>query len=322
VDPTLGFTAEASSTGRGLVLGDSFTGALSRATGENVASYAINQGTVANSNYAINYVPANFAITAKALTIGTATANNKTYDGTTTATMSALGTLSGFVGSETVTAAANTATFADANVGTGKTITLSYTLSNGSNGGLASNYSLANNTTTGAITAIFIPRSSNVQDTIGAGAIINVTNANNSFQVAPVISSPVSPAPVPVTTTSSTSSASNFSQVNVTQAGRSSSQSPAVISAEVPLSQSSSFSFKLPDQLSQNIISSGSKVTAQSVDGKELPSWLKFDPKTMEFKATSDASGSLTASGFKVAVKVDNETIIVEIKATDVASKP
>ena len=156
-------------------------------------------------------------------------------------------------------------------------------------------------------------------DAIGAGVIINVTNANNNFQVASVISSP---APVPVTTASSASSTSNFSQVNVAQAGRSNSQPSAVISAEVPLSQSSSFSFKLPDQLSQNIISSGSKVTAQSVDGKELPSWLKFDPKTMEFKAISDASGSLTASGFKVAVKVGNETIIVEIKATDVAIKP
>ncbi|MBU3642285.1 YDG domain-containing protein, partial [Polynucleobacter sp. Fuers-14] len=72
---------------------------------------------------------------------------------TTTATMSALGTLSGFIGSETVTAAVNTATFADQNVGTGKTITVSYTLAGGTNSGVASNYSLANNTTTGNITA-------------------------------------------------------------------------------------------------------------------------------------------------------------------------
>jgi hypothetical protein len=62
-------------------------------------------------------------------------------------------------------------------------------------------------------------------------------------------------------------------------------------------------------------------VTAQSIDGKELPSWLKFDPKTMEFNATSDASGSLPANGFKVAVKVGSETFIVEIKAVDILSK-
>ena len=75
---SLGFTAEASGTGRGLVQGDSFTGSLTRAAGENVGSYAIAQGTVANSNYAITYVPANFAITARPITL-TAASATKVY---------------------------------------------------------------------------------------------------------------------------------------------------------------------------------------------------------------------------------------------------
>ena len=37
--------------------------------GENVGSYAIAQGTVANSNYAITFVPANFAISARPITL-------------------------------------------------------------------------------------------------------------------------------------------------------------------------------------------------------------------------------------------------------------
>jgi len=45
-------------------LGASFTGALGRAAGENVGSYAINRGDLsAGANYAITFVPANFAIT-------------------------------------------------------------------------------------------------------------------------------------------------------------------------------------------------------------------------------------------------------------------
>ena len=66
-----------------------FTGALARAEGENVGSYAINQGTVAladngafkASNYVINYTGANLVITQKPLTI-TADSDSKVYDGT------------------------------------------------------------------------------------------------------------------------------------------------------------------------------------------------------------------------------------------------
>ncbi|NBT16898.1 MAG: hypothetical protein EBS95_11260, partial [Chitinophagia bacterium] len=91
-------------------------------------------------------------ITKKTLTIGSPTANNKVYDSTTTATISTIGTLSGFVGSETITASVNTATFSDKNVGDGKTITVKYILNNGTNGGIGSNYSVADNTTTANIT--------------------------------------------------------------------------------------------------------------------------------------------------------------------------
>ncbi|MFE8585965.1 beta strand repeat-containing protein, partial [Sphingomonas sp. NCPPB 2930] len=83
---------------------------------------------------------------AKALTITAPSIAAKTYDGTTTAGTLTLGTLSGFVGSETVTATGTAGALSSANAGS-RTADVSYTLANGTNGGLASNYTLA--TTTG-----------------------------------------------------------------------------------------------------------------------------------------------------------------------------
>jgi hypothetical protein len=57
-----------------LIGSDVLTGALTRAAGETVGTYAIGQGTLTNANYDITYVGSNFIITQKALTI---TADNK-----------------------------------------------------------------------------------------------------------------------------------------------------------------------------------------------------------------------------------------------------
>ena len=56
-----------------------FTGALSRVTGEDVGPYAITIGTLsAGSNYSITFVPATFNVTAKPITV-TADAKSKVY---------------------------------------------------------------------------------------------------------------------------------------------------------------------------------------------------------------------------------------------------
>ncbi|MFC3561504.1 MBG domain-containing protein [Pedobacter jamesrossensis] len=62
-----------------LTTGDSFSGSLSRLTGENVGTYAINQGTLAlNSNYTLTYTGADLSIGQKIITV-TAAAKSKTY---------------------------------------------------------------------------------------------------------------------------------------------------------------------------------------------------------------------------------------------------
>jgi len=73
-DPALTYNSAPS-----LVTGDSFSGSLSRSPGENVGTYAINQGTLAlNGNYTLTYVGANLTIGAKTITV-TAAAKSKTY---------------------------------------------------------------------------------------------------------------------------------------------------------------------------------------------------------------------------------------------------
>ncbi len=73
-DPALTYTASP-----GLEAGDSFTGSLTRVTGEDANTYAILQGTLsAGTNYTITFVSKDFTITKKAITI-TADATTKVY---------------------------------------------------------------------------------------------------------------------------------------------------------------------------------------------------------------------------------------------------
>ena len=91
-------------------------------------------------NYVVTYVNnTTSTINPAALTL-VGTIADKTYDGTTAATLSGF-TLSGLIGAQTLGASAGTATFATKNAGTGIAVSISsITLVNGSNGGLAANY--------------------------------------------------------------------------------------------------------------------------------------------------------------------------------------
>ena len=142
----------------GLVSGDTLTGTYSGVfdnanvgTGKTVTITSSYGGADVN-NYTITDQASTTAdVTTKALT-ATASAANKVYDASNTATTTL--TLSGFIGTETVTST-NSSTFNNKNVGTGKTVTVnSITLADGTNGGLASNYSISTGqTTTANVTA-------------------------------------------------------------------------------------------------------------------------------------------------------------------------
>jgi hypothetical protein len=140
-------------------------------------SYSLVDGTNGGlaSNYSMANLSATGAITAKPITATSAVAP-KIYDGTTTAGTVTVGAISGLIGSQTLNITATGSNYSDANVGTGKSTTISYLLANGTNGGLAANYSIAALTSSGDITAKLLTAASAVASkaydgTATAGAV-------------------------------------------------------------------------------------------------------------------------------------------------------
>ena len=83
-------------------------------------------GTFTASNYSISYSTGTLTVNTASLTITGISANNKVYDGTTTATLSGTAAYSGLVNSESFSVTGTpTASFASAAVGTSKTVTVS-----------------------------------------------------------------------------------------------------------------------------------------------------------------------------------------------------
>jgi hypothetical protein len=124
--------------------------------GINAGSYAT--GVAASfggdSSFAASIGNNSLTVNQKALTVTNITATNKVYDRTTSATLNTasaalVGVLVGDVGSVTLNTATAIGMFADKNVGTGKTVTVSGLTISGSK---ASNYSLAQPATTADIT--------------------------------------------------------------------------------------------------------------------------------------------------------------------------
>jgi autotransporter-associated beta strand protein len=107
-----------------------------------------------SANYTITQPSLTADITRKSLTITSPTISARQYDGTTIAAAVTVGSLSGFIGIETVSATASAANYPSANVGTYSGISITYTLLDGTNGGLGANYILAN----GSASATIIPK--------------------------------------------------------------------------------------------------------------------------------------------------------------------
>jgi hypothetical protein len=122
-------------------------------TGKIVAVSGLTISGADAGKYSLTQPTTTADITAKALTVSGITADNKVYDGNTTATLNmGSAALVGVVGSDDVTLDTSGAVgaFDTANVGTGKTVTVSGLVLTGADAG---NYSLTQPTTTADITA-------------------------------------------------------------------------------------------------------------------------------------------------------------------------
>lgn len=103
VDPLLSYQIETQSVGRGFLPGENLGGVLVRKTGESVVGgpYAIAQGSLAsvNSNYSVSFVSSDFTITPATLTY-VATPITSTFSPALVLALN--GSVTGFVGSETL----------------------------------------------------------------------------------------------------------------------------------------------------------------------------------------------------------------------------
>ena len=139
------------------VVANTLTGGT--ATKTNAGTYAVTADFVptdtANYTSLLAQTVGSFVIS-KATLSATAGANStiasKIYNASNTAGAVTVGTLSGFVGAETVSATATAAAYSSANAGTYPGVVITYTLADGANGGLAANYRLPDGTATGTIT--------------------------------------------------------------------------------------------------------------------------------------------------------------------------
>ena len=121
----------------------------------NVTSvYTLTDGANLASNYNLLNPTETLSatITAKALTMAGSSVATKAYDGNTSASVT-LGALSGEVAGETLGTSTVVGTFNSKDVLAANTVNAVYTLVDGTNGELASNYSLANDSLGSTITA-------------------------------------------------------------------------------------------------------------------------------------------------------------------------
>ena len=119
-NPTLSYATESTSTGRGLVNSDTFTGSLSTSATQfsAVGTYAINS-TLANNNYAVTYVAANLDVTPRPIILS-ANASSKVYGETNPAltyTAESASAGRGLVNNDTFTGSLNTSANQSSSVG-------------------------------------------------------------------------------------------------------------------------------------------------------------------------------------------------------------
>jgi len=123
-------------------------------TSKTVTVTGITAAGTDGANYTVTQPTTTADITARALTVTGVTASDKVHDGNTTATLlTGSASLAGVLNGDTVTLDVSGAvgTFADANVGTGKTVTVTGITHGGTD---AANYTLTQPSTTANITAV------------------------------------------------------------------------------------------------------------------------------------------------------------------------
>ncbi|GAP71152.1 hypothetical protein BA6E_125593 [Bacteroidales bacterium 6E] len=150
------------------------TGDAATFAGKDVGEHTVtSSGMTITGDEADNYSLTDVATTTasilpKALAITEPSIADRVYDGTTTPGALTIGTLSGFVDGETVTASGLADDYPGKDAGQ-YIVDIAYSLQNGTGGGLATNYSLATGTATGTVTQRPITANSSVASKVYDG---------------------------------------------------------------------------------------------------------------------------------------------------------
>ena len=86
--------------------------------------------------------------------------------------------------------------------------------------------------------------------------------------------------------------------------------SSGIVQAEVPLTQTKGFSFKLPENLKDTVANNSNDVTAKQINDSPLPYWLSFDAKTTSFVAQNVPDNGLP---IKVQLFTGGQKFVIEI---------
>ena len=233
-DRTTSVVVTGTATYSGLVNSESFsvtdavTWAFPNATvGSNKTLTQTGSFTVPSSNYSITQPTVTASITGLSLTLTSASANNKTYDGTTSAVIT--GTLNGIISPDVVTLS-GTGTFASANVANGISVTSTSTLG-GANSG---NYTLTQPTGLSA-------NITQASQTITFGALASKTTSDAAFTLTGSASSGLT-----VTYSSSNPSVATVSGTTVTIVGAG--------TTTITASQSGSTNYSAASNVAQSFI--------------------------------------------------------------------
>ncbi len=193
------------------VLGGSLLFVGSSQNAVNAGTYSIVPSGLTSSNYSIQFVSAPLVIKPKVVSVSGLLADNKDFDGNTSASIRSWGSVATGVGQETLVLNHGSASFTDPVVGFGKTVTASgYSLADGQNGGLASNYLLSSTTAT-TVADIVVAGSAQAGNQVqtwlnrlfgfsgsdtGHSSVDADANGFNAFAVRSVDGTPVQRAPI------------------------------------------------------------------------------------------------------------------------------
>jgi hypothetical protein len=256
-------------------------------SGTNAGTYT-STASGTDSNYNLTLVDGSLAIAKAHLTV-TADNQSRLYGA---ANPSFTQTITGFVNSENVSVVSGTS--AGSSTATASTAVGSAAISAGAGNLTAANYDFSNlvsGTLTIAVDTVAVAAAQAAVDAAAANAKAAAAAATAS-SVAGSVAGETSAGMSPSSPTPDTSGGAGVSVALVREP---STQQSGIITVSVPkemVTAGSSFSFSFPAQLAAAAVDSADAIRVTTLGGAALPAWLRFNPESKIFTASTVPEGS------------------------------